>query len=417
VCYAGAAMRPLLLLLFVLTYVGISARRMHLLPIGRPAMAMVGASAMVVAGSFAGPFGLTPDEALRAVEPHTLGMLFGMMVIAAGLRHAGFFAWLAERSTVVARTPAALLWAVTLASGLLSAVLVNDAVCLLASPVVFASARRLGAPERPFVYAVCMGANAGSAMTLGGNPQNMLVARLSGLAYRDYLAHAALPAIAALVITAAVLHAMFRRELTVTTLPATAASEPAPTDPVLLWVGLASLVAVVVANLAGASIAWSALVGASVVVMAARTRAEALLKDVEWSVLLFFASLFIVVAAFGKTGYSAEWLAPLTALAAGGHGHALLVAVLMLGSQIVSNVPLILLLEPWIAEYPDASSAWTTTAVVTTLAGNLTLLGSVANIIVIEQSRESIGFWDYLAIGVPVTLLSTLVALALLAAF
>lgn len=407
-------MRPLLLVLFVLTYVGISARRMRLLPIGRPAMAMVGASAMVVTGAFAGPYGLTPDEALHAVEPHTLAMLFGMMVIAAGLGEAGFFAWLAERLTRYATTPTALLWVVTLTSGLLSAVLVNDAVCLLASPVVYASARRIGAPVRPFVFAVCMGANAGSAMTLGGNPQNMLVARLSDLAYRDYLARAALPSLAALLVTAGVLHVIFRRDLVVATPRQATTAEPSVSDPALLWVGLVTLLGVVVANLAGASIAWSALVGASIVVMAARTRAEELLKSVEWSVLLFFAALFIVVAALGKTGFPAEWLAPLATLAAGGHGEALLVSVLMIGSQIVSNVPLILLLQPWIAGYPDAASAWTTTAVVSTLAGNFTLLGSVANVIAIEQSREHVGFWDYLAIGAPVTLLSTLAALALL---
>ncbi|MBL8683796.1 MAG: arsenic transporter [Myxococcales bacterium] len=377
-------------------------------------MAMVGASAMVLVGAFSGPIGLGPDEALRAVEPHTIAMLFGMMVIAAGLDEAGFFRWLTEKITASIRAPAALLWAVTIASGLLSAVLVNDAVCLLATPVVLAAARRIGAPVRPFVFAICMGANAGSALTLSGNPQNMLVARLSSLTYRGYLSRAALPTLAALVVTAAIVHFAHRRELSVTSPPPVAErEEPAASDRALLWVSIAALVGVIVGNLAGASIAWSALVGASVVILASRTRAEALLHKVEWSVLLFFAGLFVVVAGLRKTGLPAQWLAPLAVMAAGGGGSWLLVAVLLVGSQIVSNVPLILLLEPWIRGFGDGDGAWTTTALVSTLAGNFTVLGSVANIIVIEQSKEPIGFWEYLKVGVPVTLASIAVAMAL----
>jgi Na+/H+ antiporter NhaD/arsenite permease-like protein len=409
--------KAVLLAIFALTYVGISARRVRVLPIGRPAMAMVGASAMVLAGAFAGPIGLGADEALRAVEPHTIAMLLGMMLISSGLDEAGFFPWLTERVARVVRTSAALLWAVTIASGLLSAVLVNDAVCLLATPVVLASARRQRVSVRPFVFALCMGANAGSALTLSGNPQNMLVARLSGLSYRAYLARAALPSLAALVVTAALVHLLHRRALATEVEHAhddDSRSEITGQQRVLLAVSLAALAGVVIANLAGASIAWSALVGASVVLVASRLRAEALLQKVEWSVLLFFAGLFIVVAGLQKTGLPAQWLAPLAAMAAGGGGSALLVAVLMVGSQIVSNVPLILLLEPWIRGFGDQSTAWTITAIVSTIAGNFTLLGSVANVIVIEQSKEHIGFWDYLKIGVPVTIASTAVALALL---
>jgi Na+/H+ antiporter NhaD/arsenite permease-like protein len=409
--------KAVLLAIFALTYAGISARRVRLLPIGRPAMAMVGASAMVLAGAFAGPIGLGADEALRAVEPHTIAMLFGMMLISSGLDEARFFAWLTDRVARVVRTPAALLWAVTITSGLLSAVLVNDAVCLLATPVVMASARRQRVSVRPFVFALCMGANAGSALTLSGNPQNMLVARLSGLGYRAYLARAALPSLAALTVTAALVHWMHRRELATVVEHAyhdDSRSEITGSQRALLAVSLAALAGVVVANLVGASIAWSALVGASVVLVAARLRAEALLQKVEWSVLLFFAGLFVVVAGLRKTGLPAQWLAPLAVMAASGSGTALLVAVLMVGSQLVSNVPLILLLEPWIRGFGDQSTAWTITAIVSTIAGNLTLLGSVANVIVIEQSKENIGFWDYLKIGVPVTIASTAAAMALL---
>src|SRR5687767_10382461 len=137
-----------------------------------------------------------------------------MRVVSAGLAEAGFFAWLASLLARRITTPIALLWSVTIGCGLLSALLVNDAVCLLAPPLVLVLARGLRAPTRPFLFAVAMGSNAGSALTLSGNPQNMLVAKLSGIAYRDYLLDAAVPALGALVITAAILHVMFRAELT-----------------------------------------------------------------------------------------------------------------------------------------------------------------------------------------------------------
>jgi len=410
-------MRWLVVVLFALTYVGISARRVRLLPVGRPAMALIGASALVVVGAFAGRYGLTGDEALHAVDPHTIALLFGMMLVAAGLWGGGFFDRAADLLAARLRSKAALLWAVTLGAGLLSAVLVNDAVCLLATPLVLRVARRVRAAEAPLLFAVAMGSNAGSALTLSGNPQNMIVARLSGLGYGTYLARAALPALGALVLTAALLHALHRHALdapeTAPETTTTASDDAAPAhDPVLLWVALLSLLGTVVANLAGAPLAWSALVAASVVLVAARARANALLERVDWSVLLFFAGLFVVVAALRKTGLPEEALGALGA-PRGMQGEVSLVAVLALGSQVVSNVPLIIVLEPWIRTFPDPTHAWTTTALVATLAGNLTLLGSVANVIVLEQARSPIGFWAYLRVGLPVTAVSMTAALAL----
>jgi Na+/H+ antiporter NhaD/arsenite permease-like protein len=413
--------RFFILALFVLAYVGISARRLRLLPIGRPAMALVGASAIVVAGQLAGDWGLSADEALHAVEPHTIALLLGMMVIAAGLAEAGFFAWATSALARRVKTPAGLLWAVTVGAGLSSAFLVNDAVCLLATPLVLAVVARKGAPTTPFVFALAMGANAGSALTLSGNPQNMLVARLSGLGYREYLIDALVPAGGALVLTAAILHLVFRRELlrpdALAGAPSAPAAEPVALDRPLLVVGLAALAGVVVANVLGASLALTALAAASVVLLAARRRAEHLLTQVDWSVLLFFGGLFVLVAGLQKTGLPEEALAALGRPPEDGAGMTgsaalTLTLVLSIGSQIVSNVPLILLLEPWIGTFADPAEAWRITALVTTLAGNLTILGSVANIIVLERARVHVGFFAYMRIGVPVTVASTAFALA-----
>jgi Na+/H+ antiporter NhaD/arsenite permease-like protein len=411
--------RTVLLILFLLTYAAISARRLRLLPIGRPAAALVGAALCVALGALAGEHGLSIDEALHAVEPHTIALLFGMMVVAAALDVADFFSlaaqWLARRSL----SPTALLVVVTFVSGLLSAVLVNDAVCLLATPLLVRVVLSARLPLRPFLFAICMGANAGSAMTFSGNPQNMLVAQLSHIPYASYLASAALPSLAALAVTALVLALMFRRVLRVVPAPATPVATAL--DRPLLVVGVAAVLGAIAANLAGAPLALTALVAASVCLVAARNQAETLLARVDWSVLLFFAGLFVLVASLQKTGYPVEWLAQV-----GAPSSSALTAVLLFGSQLVSNVPLILLLKPMIESAADPVLAWTLTALVSTLAGNLTLLGSVANVIVIERAlgvlqgekrdpaEAEIGFFSYLPVGLVVTLTSLGAALFVL---
>ncbi len=406
-------MRVALLVTFALSYVGITARRLRWLPVGRPAMALIGATVCVALGAWAGPPYLGVDEALKAVELHTLSLLLGMMIVAAGLGEAGFFAWATRWLSAKVKMRAELLWAVTLGCGLLSAALVNDAVCLLATPLVVQLAKTSRAQVKPFLFAVAMGSNAGSALTLAGNPQNMLVGKLSGLTYRGYLGDVALPVLAALVVTAALLHFFFRRELALET-PADGEEDQTPIDRPLLVVCLVGLVGAVVANLLGAPLALSALAAGTLTLIAAGVRAEKLLAQVDWSVLLFFAGLFVLVAALQRTGYPSEWVRSTEGVL--GHGSLVLTAVLGLGSQVVSNVPLILVLEPWIRSFPDAGHAWTVTALVSTLAGNLTLLGSVANIIVLERAKEKMGFVEYAKIGVPVTLVGTAVALAVLMA-
>lgn len=369
---------------------------------------------MVVLGGLAGHHGLSPEEALAAVEPSTIALLTGMMMLAAALELAGFFERAASRVLTWTRRPVPLLYAVTVGSGVLSALLVNDAVCLLATPFVMMLCARTGAPRVPFVLAVAMGANAGSAMTLAGNPQNMLVARLSGISYARYVAIAGPAGFAALLVTAALLHLLFRKTLTAEA-PSTELEEAPASSLVLLWASLLALLGFTLAALLGAHLAFGAVAAASVALLAARKDAPALLERVDWTVLVFFSGLFILVAALRKTGLPDEALAALTRVLPpqGATGIALLVGVLLIGSQIVSNVPLILLLEPWIRGFPDPTTAWVLTALVSTLAGNLTLLGSVANIIVIERAgaQEEVGFGRYTRAGLPITLLSTAAAL------
>lgn len=411
--------RWILLAVFVATYAAIAARRLSLLPLGRPAAALVGACALVVVGRLCGGVGLAPEAAFGAVELHTIVLLFGMMVLTAGLDVGGFFERTTRFTLARVRSPVALLDLVTLGAGVLSAVLVNDAVCLLATPLVAGIVRRAKLPLRPYLFALAMGSNAGSAMTLSGNPQNMLVARLSGLSYRRYLATGGAGGFAALLVTAAILHLMFARQLraagTVSASPSASPSVPPPPRDALFVAGVITAFGLVVAEIAGVHLAGGAITAAAVMLVVARDRAPRLLERVDWSILVFFGSLFVVVAALRQTGLVDESIAVVAPLlpAGGVAGAAALALVLAVGSQVVTNVPLILLLEPLMRSRPDPAAAWILTALVTTLAGNLTLLGSVANVIVIEQAhaQDDIGFVAYLKVGAVVTIASIAVAL------
>ena len=407
------------LVIFLGTYVLIAARRLHVLPVGRPGGALAGASAMVALSVLSPRWGLSPAEAFAAIEPNTIALLLGMMLLAAALGEAGFFELGADWILARRFSPTELLYVVTIAAGILSALLVNDSVCLLLAPLVDRVARKAGRDRVPYLLGLAMGSNAGSALTLAGNPQNMLVAHLSGIAYREYLAVAGLPAAAALLTTSAVLHWLFRAELAA---PNAAASSVAPPIEIhasrwRLTVALGCTLLASCLFLAGANLAWSALGGASLMMLLRGRAPERLFDAVGWTVLLFFGALFIVVAGLQKTGLVGEALArvaPLFPTTQVGSLAALGTALLV-GCQVVSNVPFILLAEPWIRTMPDPHFAWMSTALFSTWAGNLTLIGSVANIIVVEttSAEHEIGFGRYWKAGLPVTILSSLVGGAL----
>ncbi|WP_437708228.1 SLC13 family permease [Sorangium sp. So ce448] len=408
------------LLVFAFTYMLIAARRLSILPIGRPAGALAGACAMVFLSAIQPGAGLDPHEAFAAIEPNTIGLLLGMMLLSASLDAAGVFeraaAWVAQRDL----SPVRLLYLVTVGSGLASAVLLNDSVCVMLAPLVDRTARRAGLERAPYLLALAMGANAGSALTLAGNPQNMLVGHLSGISYRTYLLEAGPAALIGLAVTAVTLHLLLRRRISVRTPVPVPAPEPAPAPagdarPSAL-APLACIVVVSVMFVLGANLAWTAVGGATAVILLHRRDANALFERVSWTVLVFFGALFIVVAGLQKTGMPEQALRAASPFLPAGPTMGLLglSIAMIVGCQIVSNVPFILLADSYIRSQPDPHLAWITTALVSTLAGNLTLLGSVANIIVVETvgAEREIGFRAYARVGVPVTLASTAAALA-----
>jgi len=398
------------LLIFVLSYIFIAGFRLPGLKLGRAGGAFIGAGAMVVAGVIA------PREVGQVVDVDTIVLLLGMMVIAAYMTQASLFraaAWYTLRAT---KTPRALLAALVFVAGGLSAFLVNDTICLMLTPLVLALVESAELPPTPYLLGLAMASNAGSVATFTGNPQNMLIGVSSGMQYRVYVAYMALPALASLAVVVAVLLVMFRHQLPRRAIHVT--GEAPRVDRALLTKCALVGAGVVVAFFAGLSMAWSAFAGAAVLMVLARRDPREALEEVDYVLLVFFACLFVIVAGVHREGW-AEHLrtafAPLTTGSAlkESAGFAFLTTV---GSNLFSNVPWVMLSRSWVPGMSDPTMGWQVLALASTLAGNLTLVGSVANLIVVESARGKahVGFWEYLKVGVPVTLLSLALGLGVL---
>jgi Na+/H+ antiporter NhaD/arsenite permease-like protein len=395
--------RPLTaLVILAATYLGLALGRVPGFRVDRTGVAIIGATAMVASGVIAW------DAAVAAVDAHTLVLLFGMMVIAAYLRLSGFFDLVIERSIAVARTPISLLAVIIAASGVLSALFVNDVVCLVLAPLVLQVTKRLRLPPVPYLLALATAANVGSVATVTGNPQNMLVASFSGIGYRQFLLREGPIAVAGLACVFAVVWLTYRRELRITIAPR--AIESVTVHYPLMTKTLLVVAVMLVAFLIGVPIAVVAISGAAYSLLTRRVNPEKVYREIDWGLLVLFTGLFVVVGGVESSGLADDLLKSAAV------GHIQRPAILMLVgavlSNLVSNVPAVLLLKPVVLNSGEPTRSWLLLATATTLAGNLTILGSVANVIVVEVARRErveIGFIAYCRVGVPLTILTLLI--------
>jgi Na+/H+ antiporter NhaD/arsenite permease-like protein len=395
--------------IFAVTYGLISARRTPLIRIDRPTAALAGAVLMIAAGV------LTPAQAYQAVDWDTIALLLGMFILTGALRLAGFFELAAATLGRFAERPRLLLVAIMVIAGVLSALLVNDTVCVMFAPLVIMLVERRRIPIAPHLFGLAVGANVGSVMTLVGNPQNMIVAGAAPLPYASF-ARVMVPAgLTGLAVAAALLLTIFRRDLDVRRIPDIVTPTPGVDRPLLIKT-LACFALTSVGFMLGFHLAWTALAGAVVVMLISARAPRQILSEVDGPLLLLFAALFVVVAGLDRSGVLTEtsrWVVP--SLRAGGLSGALKFSLVsVLASNVVSNVPWALVAVSWLQHGIGDEREWLILALTSTFAGNLTLLGSVTNVIVFETARErcAIGFWRFLAIGAPVTVLTTAAGLA-----
>jgi Na+/H+ antiporter NhaD/arsenite permease-like protein len=396
------------IVVFVLTYLAMALGGVPGLRLDRAGAALAGAAAMVACGD------LSLDEAYRAIDLGTLTLLLGMMIVIANLRLSGFFEAVSAWAAAHARYPFFLLVAVVLVCGCFSAFLVNDAVCLVLTPLVCELTTRLKRPPIPYLLAVAMAANVGSVATITGNPQNIIIGSLSGIPYSRFAAALAPVAGIGLLLTIALLALIFRDEFW-SCEPLRAETQPGAarrhrTHRALMAKSVLVTLAMMAAFFAGLPPPEVAIAAGALMLITRRVDARKVYAGIDWPLLAMFAGLFIVVAGLEKWVVSARAETVIGAL--GLERVSVLSSVTVVLSNLVSNVPAVLVLRPFVTALHDPRRAWLVLAMASTLAGNLTLVGSIANLIV-ARSAESHGvkirFWTYLKAGLPLTFLTVLV--------
>ena len=393
---------------FGLTYLALARGKVPGLRIDRAGIALVGAAAMLAGGV------LSMRDAARAIDYDTIVLLFGMMVVVAYLRIAGIFVLVTEGIAARFSGPLTLL-AVTIAlSGVLSAFLVNDVVCVALTPLVLHLCQRLKRPPIPYLVGLATASNIGSVATITGNPQNIIIGSLSHISYLRFAARLAPVAVIGLVLNFVVVAMVYRKSLS------EPGDDPSPSDELprirvhrgLLIKSVAVTLVTVLLFFAGQPIALVALIAAGVL-MLDRVRPEKVFGAIDWPLLLMFAGLFVVVHGFEVNVVHTWRLERCDALL---QSPVVLVSGLsVLLSNLVSNVPAVLLFKPLMEVMPQRELAWLALSMSSTLAGNLTVLGSVANLIVVENARRAgtdLSFLEYLKVGVPLTVLTTVVGVA-----
>lgn len=392
--------------IFVVSYLVFAIGRLPGTRIDRPAMAVIGAVAMFAFGV------LGPQEGLASIDFRTIVLLFSMMLIAASLHLAGFFHAITHL-VIEHLGPGQLLPGIIFTCGLLSAFLVNDVVCLVMAPLVLSICKRMGLRPLPYLLALATGSNIGSSATITGNPQNILIGSVSGIGYRDFVAHLGPVAVIGLFVDWALLHYLYVRNEPAA-MPRTNSTPVVATGPEPImhpaWPMVVTL-GVLIGFLLGHPPALVAAIGGALLLVQRHHEPKEIYGDVDWSLLVLFLGLFLILGGAEQAGITRELLGVAERLNLS--NSVVFAAVTALLSNLVSNVPAVMLLKGVIPQFQHPHTAWLLLAMSSTLAGNLTITGSVANIIVVEKARAEthVSFLEYMKIGVPVTLATLTIGL------
>jgi len=396
--------------IFLATYVAMAVGRLPGFRVDRTGAALLGAIAMLVFEK------IDVDAAWAAVSFPTMALLFGLMIVSGAFSVSGFYGWLTARAAALKLGPAKLLAVMIVTSGVLSSILTNDVVVVAMVPLLlqFCVARRLN--TTPFLLGFAFAANSGSAGTIIGSPQNMIIAQGLDLSFVGLMRAAMLPSILSLVVIWGVLVVLYRgRWMNVDAAPASTAAAPPPVTLDRVEIAKAAVVTVLVVA-AFCLTDWPreliALAAGAVLLLNRRIASADVMKHVDGDLFILLGGLFVVNAAFASTGIPQRMIADLTQWGLDlTHPVALLVGSGVL-SDIVGNNPAVLLLMPYIqGGNPEQTGA--AMALGTAMASNVVVFGSLAGIIVVEEAAKRgapVSLAEFSRAGVPVSLISMLVA-------
>ena len=390
-------------LIVSLTYFGIAVGRIPKFRTNRTTISLIGVGLLVVFNQ------VSIDEFVNFIDMDTIILLFSMMIINANLRLAGFFQLAANRMVKYSKTPRALLVSIIFLSAILSAIFLNDTICLMLTPFIIDLAQALKRNPIPYLIALATSANIGSTATLTGNPQNMIIGIASGISYLEFLKFLAPVAILGSTIVYFVIIRLYPKEFS------DKAFDNQPDIKARIYKPLLSKSLIIIfgllfAFLIGVPVSTAAFIAAVTLLLTRRLSPNKVFAEFDWGLLVFFSALFILTGALNQTGII-QTLFNSMDISEIMNPTNLTISSAML-SNLVSNVPAVLLMKQIITQLANPIPAWLTLASATTLAGNLTLLGSMANLIVAEVARNrnvNLSFGEYTRAGILITLLSLLI--------
>lgn len=407
---AGVGRTGIVVAVFVLAYAGMALGRVPGLRLDRTGIALLAVTALLASGA------VGIDGIGRAVDAPTLVLLFALMILSAQFAGSGFYD-ICVRAVTRGRAEPAVLLALTVAiSGALSAVLANDIVVFAMTPLLCRGLAARGLDPRPFLVGLAGAANAGSAATLIGNPQNILIGQVVGLDFWGFVAVCGVPALVAMAAVYGCVRIVWHAELSATPAPPAAEAAPVAADRWQIAKGLAVTAALVALFATPLPRDIGALSLAGLLLASRRMASRDMIAAVDWHLLLLIACLFVVTAALADTGVAADalvWLAERRLLP---DTLAVMAPLTLALANTIGNVPAVILLTSVLPQISEGAAL--ALALLSTLAGNLLLIGSLANLIVAERARAAgvrLGFVDFARAGVPMTLVSMAFALAWLA--
>lgn len=355
------------------------------------------------------------DNAIKAIDFNTITLLLGMMIIVSTLKLEGFFSLIASKTISYSHSRNKLLIIIVFITGIASAFLVNDAVVLLFTPIIISICRKTNLNPIPYLIAEILSSNIGSTMTITGNPQNMLIGISSNISYLDFLIKLLPISIIGMIIIVFIVKLFYRKHFNDKSILEfeTDYKYDFKKMRISVLIFLLVIIGFFFGKILSLSIPIIALIGASLILLFGKAKPSSVIKDVDWVLLLFFASLFILVSSIQSLGLldsfiNIELNENLSSII-GLHSLSLVM------SQILSNVPYTVLMTP-IMDVVNNENLWLALASSATLAGNATIIGAMANLIVIESAEKEnvkISFWEFFKIGIITTLITLILSIFL----
>jgi Na+/H+ antiporter NhaD/arsenite permease-like protein len=388
------------LIVIILSLFGIAIGSFPKFRMNRATIALVGASILIVMNE------MNLSQAVSFIDVDTIILIFSMMIININLRLAGFFNIIVNKVITYAKTPRQLLVILTFSSGILSSLFLNDTIVIMFTPIVIEIVLHLRRNPIPYLIALATSANIGGAATIVGNPQNMIIGVQSGISFSRFMLYLFPISLLCLLLIVIVISLIYRNEFNKSVFDNTIQKSPRVYKPLLIKSSIV-LTLMLVAFLFDFPVALTSLAASSVLLITRRIKPERVFHEIDFSILIFFSCLFIISHQTNHLLSKSINISEIEILTSNRIIDLSIISLLL--SNLISNVPAVLMLSPIVKSFAEPEKLWLTLALSSTFAGNLTLLGSVANLIVVETAKRmgvKIKFVEYLKSGVIITLLS-----------